>query len=138
MIVHPLTVPALGDAGAHTSQTCDVGVPTFVLAYWVRHRRALALEAAVRKLTFESASTWGLTMRGLVQPGWFADLNVIDLDALDLCLPEVRHELPGGATNLAQAARGYTATVVNGQVVMRDGVPTAARPGRVLRNPSVA
>ncbi len=134
MIAHPLSVPGLGDAGAHTSQTCDVGVPTFLLAYWVRERRALALEDAVRRLTSAPAATWGLAGRGLVRPGAFADLNVIDLDALDLCAPEIRHDLPGGATNLSQRARGYLATIVNGQVLMRDGVHTGARPGRVLRS----
>ena len=134
MLSHPLTVPGLGDAGAHTSQTCDVGVPTFILAYWVRHRRALALEAAVRKLTFDPASLWGLPARGLVQPGWYADLNVIDLDRLDLGPLEVRHDLPGGAPNLSQGASGYAATIVNGRVLMRDGVHSGALPGRVLRN----
>ncbi|HLK12672.1 MAG TPA: amidohydrolase family protein [Candidatus Binatia bacterium] len=138
MLAHPLSVPGLGDAGAHTSQTCDVGVPTFILAYWVRHRGALPLPAAVRKLTFEAASTWGIALRGLVRPGWYADLNVIDLGRLDLTLPEVRHDLPGGATNLVQRARGYVATIVNGQVVMRDGISTGALPGRVLRNEAAA
>jgi N-acyl-D-aspartate/D-glutamate deacylase len=138
MLAHPLTVPGLGDAGAHTSQTCDVGVSTFVLAYWVRHRQALSLPAAVRKLSFETATTWGIPQRGLVRPGWYADLNVIDLARLDLALPEVRHDLPGGAPNLVQGARGYVATVVNGRVVMRDGASTGALPGRVLRNEAVA
>jgi N-acyl-D-aspartate/D-glutamate deacylase len=133
MLAHPLSVPGLGDAGAHTSQTCDVGVPTFTLAYWVRHRGALSLEAAVRKLSFDPASTWGVSGRGLVQPGWFADLNVIDLATLDLGPLEVRHDLPGGAVNLSQGARGYLATVVNGAVLMRDGRHTGALPGRVVR-----
>jgi N-acyl-D-aspartate/D-glutamate deacylase len=137
MLAHPLSVPGLGDAGAHTSQTCDVGVPTFTLAYWVRYRRAIALEAAVRKLTFDPASIWGLGGRGLVQPGWYADLNVIDLDRLDLGPLEVRHDLPGGAVNLSQGALGYCATIVNGQVLMRDGVHTGALPGRVLRGQEV-
>jgi N-acyl-D-aspartate/D-glutamate deacylase len=138
LLAHPLSVPGLGDAGAHTSQTCDVGVPTFLLAYWVRHRAALPLETAVRKLTFEPASLWGLRDRGLVQPGWYADLNVVDLDRLDLGPVEVRHDLPGGAVNLSQGALGYRATIVNGQVLMRDGEATAARPGRVVRGEGAA
>jgi N-acyl-D-amino-acid deacylase len=133
VLSHPLSVPGLGDAGAHTSQTCDVGVPTFILAYWVRHRAAMTLEAAVRKLSFEPASLWGVRQRGLVRPGWRADLNVIDLDALELGPVEVHHDLPGGAVNLTQSARGYRATVVNGAILMRDGVATGARPGRVVR-----
>ncbi|HEV7733296.1 MAG TPA: amidohydrolase family protein [Candidatus Binatia bacterium] len=138
MLDHPLTLPALGDSGAHTSQTCDVGVPTFMLAYWVQRQKALSLASTVRRLTFDPASLWGIPQRGLIQPGWFADLNVIDLDALDLELPEVRHDMPGGALNLSQRARGFTATVVNGRVTLRNGEHTGARPGRVLRNEHVA
>jgi len=134
MLSHPLSVPGLGDAGAHTSQTCDVGVPTFMLAYWVRQRRAMALEQAVRKLTAAPAAAWGLVDRGLIRSGSYADLNVIDLERLDLGMPEVRHDLPTGATNLSQRATGYTATIVNGKVLMRDGQHTGALPGRVLRN----
>jgi N-acyl-D-amino-acid deacylase len=133
MLAHPLTVPGLGDAGAHTSQTCDVGVPTFVLAYWVRERRAIALETAVRKLTAAPAEAWGLDRRGRVCEGWFADLNVIDMSRLDLGPAEVRHDLPTGATNLSQRATGYVATIVNGRILMRDGAHTGALPGRVLR-----
>ena len=134
MLAHPLSVPGLGDAGAHTSQTCDVGIPTFMLAYWVRRRRAMTLERAVQKLTSAPASAWGIRDRGLVRAGGFADLNVIDLDRLELGMPEVRHDLPTGATNLSQRATGYAATIVNGTVLMRDGEHTGALPGRVLRN----
>ncbi len=134
MMAHPLSTPGLGDAGAHTSQTCDMGVGTFTLAYWARDRGLLTIEEAVRKLTFGQALVWGIPGRGLVRPGWSADLNVIDLDRLDLELPELRHDLPGGAPNLSQRARGYTATVVNGVTLFRDGEHTGALPGRVLRN----
>jgi N-acyl-D-aspartate/D-glutamate deacylase len=134
MLSHPLCVPGLGDAGAHTSQTCDVGVPTFMLAYWVRRRRAMSIEAAVRKLTSMPATAWGLTGRGFVREGCFADLNVIDFERIDLGLPEVRHDLPTGAPNLSQRASGFVATIVNGTILMRDGTHTGALPGRVLRN----
>jgi N-acyl-D-aspartate/D-glutamate deacylase len=134
MLAHPLSVPGLGDAGAHTSQTCDVGVPTFMLAYWVARRRAMTLERAVQKLTSIPAAAWGIPRRGLIRESYFADLNVIDFDRLDLAMPEVRHDLPTGAVNLSQRATGYTATIVNGTVLMRDGRHTGALPGRVLRN----
>jgi N-acyl-D-aspartate/D-glutamate deacylase len=138
MLAHPLSVPGLGDAGAHTSQTCDVGVPTFMLAYWVQRRRAMTLERAVQKLTSAPAAAWGILRRGLVRTGCFADLNVIDLERLELGMPEVRHDLPTGAINLSQRASGYTATIVNGRVLMRDGEHTGALPGRVLRNERIA
>jgi len=134
MLVHPLTTIGLGDSGAHTSQTSDSGFPTFILAYWVRQRKLLSLPRAVQKLTSDLASLWGLHNRGVIRPGAYADLNVIDFDRLDLRLPEVRHDLPAGAPHLHQGARGYAATVVNGKIVMRDGQHTGALPGTVLRN----
>ncbi len=134
MLNHPLTTIGLGDSGAHTSQTSDSGFPTFMLAYWVRHRKLMPLERAVRKLTFDSAQMWGLRDRGAIRAGAFADLNVIDFDRLDLRLPEVKHELPTGPPHHTQGAVGYDATVVNGKVLMRNGTPTGALPGVVLRN----
>jgi N-acyl-D-aspartate/D-glutamate deacylase len=134
MLEHPLTTIGLGDSGAHTTQTCDSSYATFALAYWVRERRLMPLERMVHKLTAELATMWGIADRGVLRPGAFADVNIIDLDRLDLRLPEVRHDLPTGAAHLHQAATGYVATVVNGQVLMRDGMHTGAYPGRVLRN----
>jgi len=88
----------------------------------------------VHKLTGELAAMWGIAERGVVRPGAFADLNLIDLARLDLRLPEVRHDLPTGAAHLHQSAVGYVATVVNGKPLMRDGAHTGAYPGVVLRN----
>jgi N-acyl-D-aspartate/D-glutamate deacylase len=134
MLAHPGTVIGLGDSGAHTSQTSDSGFPTFVLAYWVRHKHLFTLPQAVKKLTSELAQLWRLPDRGVIRRGAFADLNVIDFDRLDLQLPVVKHELPAGAPHLSQGAVGYDATVVNGAVLMRAGVHTGAYPGVVLRN----
>jgi N-acyl-D-amino-acid deacylase len=134
MLTHPAAVIGLGDSGAHTGQICDASVPTFTLAYWVRRRRVLGLEDTVKRLTFDPALLYGIRGRGLVRRGWSADLNVIDLDRLGVREPEVRHDFPTGARHLSQRANGYAATIVNGRVVMRDGVHTGALPGRVLRN----
>jgi N-acyl-D-amino-acid deacylase len=134
MLSHPLTTVGLGDSGAHTSQTSDSGFPTFMLAYWVRQRKLLSIERAVKKLTSDLARQWGLHGRGAIRAGAYADINVIDLNSLDLRLPEVRNDLPTGAPHLHQGARGFSATVVNGRVLMRDGEHTGALPGVVLRN----
>jgi len=134
MLDHPRVAIGLGDSGAHTSQTSDASYSTFALAYWVRQRRLMPLERMVRKLTGELAEMWGIADRGVLRPGAFADVNVIDLDRLDLRRPEVRHDLPTGAAHLHQSATGYSATIVNGQILMRDGAHTGAHPGRVLRN----
>jgi N-acyl-D-aspartate/D-glutamate deacylase len=134
MLSHPASTIGLGDAGAHTSQTSDAGFPTFILGYWVRERKLLRIEQAVRKLTGDLAAMWAIKDRGVLQAGAFADINIIDLDKIYLHLPEVRHELPTGAPHLYQGASGYAATIVNGQVVMRDGTHTGALPGRLIRN----
>ena len=83
----------------------------------------------MRRLTADNAALFGLHDRGLVRPGLKADLNVIDFDRLRLRRPEVAFDLPAGGRRLLQRADGYVATIVAGQVVMRDGTPTAARPG---------
>ncbi len=138
MLGHPATVIGLGDAGAHAGQICDASVPTFTLAYWVRRRRVLGLEQAVKRLTLDPALLYGLRGRGLVRRGWAADLNVIDFDRLGVREPEVRHDFPTAARHLSQRADGYLATIVNGAVVMRQGEHTGALPGRVLRNEAVS
>ena len=134
MLAHPNTHIGLGDSGAHTSQTCDASYATFVLAYWVRHKGKLTLEQAVRKLSFDPALAWGLHGRGILHRGSYADLNVIDLERLDLELPELRHDFPTGAPHLSQKSVGYDATIVNGKVMMREGQHTGALPGTLLRN----
>ena len=134
MLDHPLTGIGLGDSGAHTSQTCDASYSTFLLAYWVREKKLFPIERAIRKLAFDPALMWGLRDRGLLRHGAFADLNVIDLDRLDLTMPELRHEFPAGAPHLTQGSVGYDATVVNGRVLMRGGTHTGALPGTLLRN----
>ncbi len=138
MLQHPLATIGLGDAGAHTTQTADAGYATFALAYWVRERRLMPLERMVHKLSGELAALWGIAGRGVLRPGGCADVNVIDLDRLDLCLPEVRHDLPAGAAALVQRATGYRGTIVNGRVLMRDGTHTGAFPGTVVRGTETA
>src|SRR5512143_1836811 len=133
MLAHPPTTIGLGDAGAHTTQTSDASYSTFALAYWVRERRLMPLERLLHKLTAQLAEMWGIADRGVLRPGAFADVNVIDFDRLDLRLPEVRHDMPTGAAALVQDATGYVATVVNGQVLMREGKHKGAFPGVVLR-----
>ena len=77
----------------------------------------------------------GLHDRGLVAPGYRADLNVIDYENLTLLAPAVAYDLPAGGRRLVQRATGYVATIVAGQITYRDGEPTGALPGRLLRGP---
>jgi N-acyl-D-aspartate/D-glutamate deacylase len=132
------TVIALGDGGAHVGMICDANYPTFVLTYWARDRTKgngarLTLPDAVNRLTRRNAVVVGLNDRGLIAPGMKADINIIDYDKLHLGAPEVAFDLPAGGRRLNQKATGLDATVLNGEITYRNGIPTDALPGRVIR-----
>ena len=135
MLVHPLTFLGLGDGGAHCGYICDAGLPTFMLTHWTRDRPTgrLALEAVVKTLSADGARLMGLEDRGRIAPGLKADINLIDYDRLQLEVPRVAYDLPGGGRRLLQDARGYVATMVLGQFTQRDGAPTGALPGALVR-----
>ncbi len=122
------------DSGAHVSQIMDSSLQTHLIAYWVRERQALTLEQAIRMLTFVPASHWGFTGRGLLREGMFADVIVFDPDTVKPQMPEVTYDLPAGARRLKQKSSGMAATVVNGQVLLRNNEHTGGVPGRLLRN----
>jgi N-acyl-D-aspartate/D-glutamate deacylase len=135
MMKHPRAVVTFSDSGAHVSQIVDSSLQTHLLSHWVRERQVFTLEEAVRMLTLVPATHWGFADRGLVREGFAADLLVFDPDTIAPELPEVVCDLPAGARRLVQRARGIAATVVGGQVLLRDGQPTGALPGRLLRGP---
>ena len=138
MLRHPNTLVSLGDGGAHVGMLCDASAFTYMLVHWVRDRATgerMSLPWAVRRMTRDNALALGLDDRGLLQPGYKADLNVIDYDRLTLHCPEPVYDLPAGGRRLIQRAEGYVATVVSGAPVYRDGEATGALPGRLLRGP---
>jgi N-acyl-D-amino-acid deacylase len=130
------TILGLGDGGAHYSMICDAAYATYFLTYWVRDAaadRAVELPDAIRMLTREPAEAVCLLDRGLLRPGYKADLNVIDLDRLHLHAPQASYDLPAGGRRLSQRADGYRATMVSGSITYLDGVSTGALPGRLIR-----
>ena len=133
MLGEPEILLGLADAGAHVGQTMDASAPTYLLTYWVRERGDLSLEDAIRRLTSDTASTFGIVDRGVVREGAYADLNVIDWDGLALPVPEYVHDFPHGAGRFLQRARGFDATIVNGEVFMEHGEHTGALAGRLVR-----
>jgi N-acyl-D-aspartate/D-glutamate deacylase len=133
MLGEPEVLMGLADAGAHVGQTMDASAPTYLLTYWVRERGLMSVEQAIHRLTADTATTFGIPDRGVIRPGAYADLNVIDWDALALPVPEYRHDFPNGAGRLLGRATGYDATVVNGQVFMEQGEHTGALAGTVIR-----
>jgi len=134
----PRAVVTFSDSGAHVSQLMDSSLQTHLLAHWVRERQAFTLEEAVRMLTLVPATQWGFADRGLIREGMAADFVVFDPNTIAAEMPEVVHDLPAGAKRLTQRCRGIAATVVNGQVLLRDGKHTGALPGRLLRGPLAA
>jgi N-acyl-D-aspartate/D-glutamate deacylase len=141
MLMHPLTVPGLGDAGAHCGLICDGSFPTYLLLHWGRARTRgakLPVEELVKRQTSDTAALVGLHDRGTLAPGRKADLNLIDPDALALAHPEIVYDLPAGGKRLVQRARGYRATLVSGEVVLENGEPTGALPGKLVRGPQRA
>jgi N-acyl-D-aspartate/D-glutamate deacylase len=141
MLEHPGTLLGLGDGGAHCGLLCDASLPTYMLTHWARDRERgprLGLEQVVRKQTRETAEFYGFADRGLLAPGYLADVNVIDFDGLRCDAPTMAYDLPAGGRRLIQRAHGYAATVKRGVVVREDDDATGERPGRLLRGPQPA
>jgi N-acyl-D-amino-acid deacylase len=134
MLDHPAILLGLGDSGAHVGLIMDASLPTFFLSYWVRDRGKFTIEDGVRRLTSDTAGVFGLHDRGVIRTGAYADLNVIDVDALRLPPPEYVHDFPGGAGRYVQGGEGYDATLVNGDVFMLGGEPTGELPGVLVRS----
>jgi N-acyl-D-amino-acid deacylase len=137
MLQHPHTIIGLGDGGAHYGLICDASYPTFVLTHWTRDRKGgrLSVPQAIRALCFEPANAVGLCDRGLIAPGYKADINIIDYEKLVLHAPYVVNDLPGGGHRLSQQAKGFAATIVSGVPIVRDDRRTDSLPGRLVRGP---
>ncbi len=140
MLVHPYTVPGLADGGAHVGTICDGSFPTTLLQYWGRDREEgrIDLEFLVHRHCQGTARTVGLLDRGVIAPGYRADLNVVDHATLRPRKPTVAHDLPAGGRRLLQRADGWLHTIVAGRETYRDGEATDALPGRLVRGAQAA
>jgi N-acyl-D-aspartate/D-glutamate deacylase len=134
ILTYPNAVIGLSDGGAHVQFQSGFGFSTRLLSEWVREKKVMTLEQAVRRLTFDSASTFGLYDRGLLRPGMVADIVIFDPDTVRPLPLEVLHDFPTGAKRIKEPAEGIVMTIVNGQVLLENGKHTGALPGRVLRN----
>jgi len=132
---HPRSCVTFSDSGAHVSQIMDSSLQTHLLSYWVRERGEFTLEQAVRMITYDTATNWGFHDRGLLREGMAADIVVFDPKKIGARMPTVVYDLPAGAQRLKQTADGISATVINGQVVLRNNEHTGALPGQLLRGP---
>jgi N-acyl-D-aspartate/D-glutamate deacylase len=134
MLDDPVVSLGLADAGAHVGQIMDTSQPTYFLTTWVRDRERWSLEDAVRRLTSDTADLFGIVDRGRLEPGRYADVNVLDLEGMRLPQPEYVHDFPNGAGRYIQKSQGYDYTIVNGQVFMEHGEHTGAFAGSTLRS----
>ncbi|MDA9395772.1 amidohydrolase [Bradyrhizobium sp. CCBAU 45394] len=136
MLIDPQSVPGLSDGGAHCGIICDASFPTYLLTHWTRDRKRgekLSIPFVVAAQSRKTALSVGLTDRGLIAPGYKADVNVIDYDRLHLHPPKVHYDLPVGGRRLLQDVDGYEATIVSGVVTRRHGAATGRRPGKLIR-----
>lgn len=141
MLESPASLPGLSDGGAHVGMICDGSFPTTLLTHWARDRARgdkIPLEFLIKRQSHDTAAWVGLKDRGLLAPGYRADINVIDFDALTLHTPYIVHDLPAGGRRLMQKADGYEATLVAGQIIQRLGKSTGAKPGRLVRGARAA
>ena len=144
--LHPLqhaddTVNSLSDGGAHCGTICDAASPTFMLEHWVRDRERgdrITLENAIKRQCRDTAVLYGLEDRGLIAPGYLADINVIDMGNLKLGRPWLEFDLPAGGKRLLQKATGYVVTIKNGVVTFENGAWTGEAPGGLIRGPQRA
>ena len=131
----PSVLIGLGDGGAHLDMLCDSGYPTYVLGTWVRERKVLTLEEAVRRMTSDPADFFGIRDRGRLKPGLAADIAIFNPATVGSAgRPERRYDLPGGAKRMVMLSRGIEYTVVNGAVTWERGALTGAAAGKVLRS----
>jgi N-acyl-D-aspartate/D-glutamate deacylase len=135
ILKNPNVIMTFSDSGAHVGYLMESSIQSFLLAYWVRQRQEISFEEAIRMLTLVPATAWGFADRGLIQPGFVADLNVIDADRVAPLPHVVENDLPAGMPRLKQKATGFRATVVGGEITLEDGEHTGVFPGRLLRRP---
>jgi N-acyl-D-aspartate/D-glutamate deacylase len=141
MISHPRSLVSLSDGGAHCTRVIDASAPSFMLAHWARDRtrgETLPLGDVVKSITHDPATAYGLNDRGVIAPGYLADLNVIDFDRLRLPAPYIAFDFPAGGRRLLQRPEGYVATIKRGAITFRGGTHRGAFPGRVIRGPQPA
>lgn len=124
------------DAGAHLDMLANESLPARTIEWRVVAQGSLVLEEVVRRFTSSIADALGLADRGRLVPGMAADIVVFDEHAFGAGDARVANDLPGGAGRLVTEARGVRYSIVNGEIIFDDGMPTGALPGRLLRSGS--
>ena len=130
---HPNLLVGVGDCGAHADRDDGAEWSTYFLSTWVRDRQLYSLEEGIRRVTHEPAARVGLRDRGLLAPGFWADIVLLDLDRLELGPKRIVRDLPGGGERWQVGVEGIERVLVNGRTLVRAGRLSGALPGQVLR-----
>ncbi len=141
MITSPNVLFGLSDAGAHCGAICDASMTTSSLTVWARdtsESAGIPIEQIVHGHTQRTAEHVGWMDRGVIAPGYLADMNLIDLDRLESHPPTIVHDLPAAGRRLMQTAEGYVHTIKSGVITMTEGEPTGELPGRLVRGATEA
>jgi N-acyl-D-aspartate/D-glutamate deacylase len=133
LISRPEVMIGLSDAGAHVSQHCEAGSPTYMLREWVNKNPIMSLETAVKRITSEPADFLGLKNKGRIRSGMDADLVVFDPATVGPQPLEWVNDLPGGAPRLIERSQGIIWSIIGGEVVFANNEHQGAMPGQVLK-----
>jgi len=132
MLMHPMVQIGASDGGAHVAQFSSTGDCPYVLEHFVRRHGYMTLEHAVKRMTGEIAKANGITDRGVIAKGKFADLVIFDPETIERGEEEQVFDLPCGKPRFIRHPKGIDTVIVNGEVVHREGAYTEARPGVVV------
>ncbi len=128
LLAHPLVHIGASDGGAHIQSFATYGDTGYLFSRFVRDRHDLTLEQAVKKITADTARIWGIPQRGLLQPGFAADVTIFDAEAIARGDEVAAHDMPEGGMRYVRGAQGIDTVIVNGAVAWNavDGYTTAA------------
>ncbi len=136
LLANPLVHVGASDGGAHILSFSTYGDTGYLFSNFVRKTGALTLEQAVKKITLDTATIWGMGERGVLRNGYIADVTVFDAEEIDRGEEYYKGDVPGDGYRYVRDARGISAVIIGGEIAYRDGEYTDSRQGVII--PGVA
>jgi N-acyl-D-aspartate/D-glutamate deacylase len=128
----PRMLIGTSDGGAHLAKDDGADWSSYFLRSWVLDRKVWTLEEGIRQITQIPAALLGLTDRGVIKVGGWADIMIFDPETIGPWKKEYSNDLPGGVSRVKAFGKGVSATIVNGQPIVLDGKLTGRLPGHVV------
>ena len=134
LLADPAVHVGASDGGAHVGSFSTFGDTGYLFSEFVRATGSLSLEAAVKKITLDPATIWGIEGRGLLATGHAADVVVFDADRIGRGPEIASDDFPGDGIRWIRRQEGVDTVVVNGQVTWTDtdGYAADARAGQIV------